>query len=146
MPPPPEETVAANIRALRTARGLTQGELAEKAGLHLTEQRVWALENGRRRITVADLAALADALEVDADKLLSTDPDDLVTEGRPVSHAVLLDGGTVEVVEAHRTELDDGWLNFYLRDGRVFFAPVARVLGVRVAACPNGVTPEVPDE
>lgn len=136
MPPSPEETVAANVRQLRVARDLTQGELAAKAGPHLTEQQVWALENGRRRINVTDLTALADALGVSADALMSADPD--LLEARLISHAVLLDGGAVEIVEAHDVQLSDGWLNFFLDGERVFFAPADRVLCVRVAGRSGG--------
>lgn len=146
MPPNPEETVAANVRHLRIARGLTQGELAEKAGPPLNEQRVWGLENGRRRLTVTDLTALAGALEVGVGKLMSTDPDDLEPEVQPTAHAVQLDSGAVEVVEAHTTELSDGWLNFFLGNERVFFAPADRVLCVRVAGRTGGSEREAGDE
>jgi len=143
MAPSPEETVAANVRQLRTARGLTQGELAAKARPQLTEQRVWALENRRRRITVTDLIALADALGVAADKLMSADADLLEPEARPIAHAVLLDGGAIEIVEAHDTELSDGWLHFFLNRERVFFAPADRVLCVRITDQPGGSKQEV---
>jgi transcriptional regulator with XRE-family HTH domain len=137
MPPTPEEVVAANVRLLRVARELSQDGLAEllvKAGHRQSAMSIWGLENNRRRINVADLVAIADVLDVTPQQLMSSDPDALDPADPVTTYAVTVEGGETEVVEADRTELDDGWLNFHLRGERVFFAPAARVLCIRVAA------------
>lgn len=135
MPPEIEIRAAANMRRLRESRGLTQADLAElasKVGHDINTGRVWALETDRRRMNVADLAAVAAVFNVTCEQLLSPDPDVLFGGSPAVSHAVTLDDGTTEVVVADRSEADpDGWLNFYLRGERVFFAPTARILCCR---------------
>lgn len=58
---------ARNIRALRIAAGLSQAELADKAGIERT--RVSRYECGYKYIPPSDLAKLAAALGVTADEL-----------------------------------------------------------------------------
>lgn len=148
-----EEIVAANVRRLRTARELTQGELAEKTDGRVNEQRVWALENGRRRFTVVDLASLADALDIDPAVLMSADsaalppapPPPPTLPPAPPLHEVTLDTNVIESVQAHTAELSDGWLHFFRDNERVFFAPASRVLHVRVVGQPNGNGQEADD-
>ena len=52
--------VGGNVRRLRTARGLTQEQLAFEAGLDLTY--VGGIERGRRNPSVLVLVRLAEAL------------------------------------------------------------------------------------
>ncbi|MFJ8923835.1 helix-turn-helix domain-containing protein [Streptomyces sp. NPDC102415] len=59
----PEEQVAANVKLLRTRRGYTQSELADRLGMKWANV-VWSVEVGKRRITVNDLSSFADALGV----------------------------------------------------------------------------------
>ena len=61
-------TVAKHIRALRTARGMTQEELAEK--LFVTRQTVSSWENGKSRPDVETLETIAEALETDVMALI----------------------------------------------------------------------------
>lgn len=71
---PVGETVRANVRQLRKARGLTQVQLAEKIaenGRHIRQPKVQAIETGYRRVDVDDLAALAGAFGVAPAKLLA---------------------------------------------------------------------------
>lgn len=127
-----EQLAAANIRRLRIARKLTQGELAAKASAldpSVNEARVWALEKGRRRMTVASLAALAAALETTPANLLSDTPDDA---NREVTYLVQVAAADVQQVTADDVTTDvDGWVFFYRQNRRVFCAPVANVLYVR---------------
>ncbi|MER5750599.1 helix-turn-helix transcriptional regulator [Streptomyces sp. NPDC002088] len=129
----PEATVSANVRRLRKNLGLSQTALAErvtKAGVPLGDMATWSIENGKRRINVDDLYALAEALQTTPRELLSAQPRSL---GGVQVFEVRFDGGTVERVAADRVETDErGWLNFYEQEQRVFFASVARVLCVRV--------------
>jgi transcriptional regulator with XRE-family HTH domain len=60
--------IAANVRRLRTAKGLSQEALAEVCGYHRTY--VGGIERSERNITIATLEALAGALGVDAKALL----------------------------------------------------------------------------
>lgn len=139
MPPTVEQIVIANIRRLREARGLSQAELGNlgaKAGARMSENRIWAVENHRRRVTVNDLAALAEVLGTTPERLMSPDPEEPASTSQ--RYAVTVDNGAAEtvteVVTADRSEVDaDGWLNFYLRGERAFFTPAARVLCVRAA-------------
>ena len=60
--------IAANVRRLRTARGLSQEALADVCGYHRTY--VGGIERAERNITIATLEALAGALGVDPQSLL----------------------------------------------------------------------------
>ncbi|MGD9549221.1 MAG: helix-turn-helix domain-containing protein [Candidatus Krumholzibacteriia bacterium] len=69
---PPD--LPARLRKEREQRYLTQGELAEKAGVHA--RTVYELEAGRRdRILAKTLMALAEALEIPVHDFLNGDPD-----------------------------------------------------------------------
>ena len=61
-------TVAANVRALRTAAGLTLPELAERSGLG--RSTLAQLESGRANPSVETLWAIAAALEVPFGRLV----------------------------------------------------------------------------
>jgi transcriptional regulator with XRE-family HTH domain len=52
--------IAKNLRELRRASGLSQEELADRAGLHRTY--VSAVERGERNLTVGSLEKIAVAL------------------------------------------------------------------------------------
>lgn len=56
-----------NVRNLRKAQGLTQAELARKAGLN--RSYLGGVERGQRRICMENIARLADALAVSPDLL-----------------------------------------------------------------------------
>ena len=58
----------AKVRALRGARGLSQEELARKAGLHRTY--VGGIERGERNISLINIEKLAMALGVSLESLL----------------------------------------------------------------------------
>ena len=60
--------IAKNIRTLRTAKNLTQDELAEK--LFVTRQTVSNYETGKSRPDVEMLARIADILETDVNSLI----------------------------------------------------------------------------
>lgn len=57
------------VRALRNALGLSQEALADIAGLHRTY--IGSVERGERNVTLSNIYALADALGVPAQELLS---------------------------------------------------------------------------
>lgn len=59
---------AANLRALRQAKGFTQERLADLSGLHYSY--VGQVERGRRNISIDNIGRLADALGLDAVDLL----------------------------------------------------------------------------
>jgi transcriptional regulator with XRE-family HTH domain len=67
------EVFAANVRRLRTERGLTQEHLAEEAGLHLTD--IARIETLRRDPGVKVVAKLALGLGVPAGRLFDGIPD-----------------------------------------------------------------------
>ena len=57
-------TLGANIRRLRTARGLSQEELAYRA--QIDRSYLSEIENGKKNLGVLVLEAIAAALEVEA--------------------------------------------------------------------------------
>lgn len=62
------EALATRIRKLRSQKGWSQEELAERAGLHRTY--ISHLENGKRQISVETLCKVARGLEVSPSDLL----------------------------------------------------------------------------
>jgi transcriptional regulator with XRE-family HTH domain len=62
-------TFAANLRKIRTAKGLSQEKLADLCDLHRTY--VSSVERGERNISVDNMERLAKALEVDVRELLN---------------------------------------------------------------------------
>lgn len=63
-----QKTLAANIKECRLRLGLSQEELADKCGYHRTY--IGSIERCERNITISTLAAIAQALEVEAADLL----------------------------------------------------------------------------
>lgn len=83
---PSEEPIDARVRRrlreLRSERGLTLQQVAERASIDLST--LSRLESGKRRLALDHIPALASALGVSADQLLgSTAPQDPVVRGRP---------------------------------------------------------------
>jgi len=56
----PKAVLARNVRRLRTATGISQEELAARAGLHRTY--ISSIERGQRNVSVENIFALATAL------------------------------------------------------------------------------------
>lgn len=63
------EVLAANVRTLRQAQGVSQEELAARCGLHRTY--VGSVERGERNVTLGTLEVLAFALGVSVPELLT---------------------------------------------------------------------------
>lgn len=63
-----QSVFAKNVRKIRLLRGLTQEKLAERSGLHVTY--INAVERERRNISLDNIARIANALEIEAYKLL----------------------------------------------------------------------------
>ncbi|WP_406444607.1 helix-turn-helix domain-containing protein [Streptomyces sp. NBC_01613] len=128
---PHEAIVAANVRRFRDTLGISQTELAHRAALGSSDMAICGIENGKRRIKVADLCALADAFGIAPAHLLTPDAE---LAGPVRQYKVRIDGGITETVAADDIEADEwGLLHFFLRGERVFFTSVARVLCVQEA-------------
>lgn len=63
------QTFAANVRALRKAKGWSQEELADRSGLHRTY--VSSIERGLRNVSLDNIEVLAKALGEEAPALLA---------------------------------------------------------------------------
>ncbi len=61
-------TLARNLRRLRAERGISQEELAERAGLHRTY--VGSIERCERNVSIDNIAKLAAAFGLSPSKLL----------------------------------------------------------------------------
>ena len=64
-----KEIVARNVRAIRISKGLTQLELANRAGL--VRQKISEIEMAAENMTLGTMTKVADALEVDLATLVS---------------------------------------------------------------------------
>ncbi len=84
--------LAANIRRLRKAHGLTQEALSEKAELGPVHLR--SIERGVENVTLSTLVALADALEVLPGRLLRKAVLPPLRPGRPRARRVGVRRGT----------------------------------------------------
>ena len=69
----PRQILALNLRRLRTSAGLSQEELAFRAGLHRTY--ISAVERARRNVSLDNLFRLASGLQVNARDLLNPNSD-----------------------------------------------------------------------
>jgi transcriptional regulator with XRE-family HTH domain len=67
--PTVDDVIAENVRALRARRQWRQEDLADR--LDWTRPTVTTLEQGRRRVTAADLINLCHALDVPLHELLA---------------------------------------------------------------------------
>lgn len=70
-----DSQVGANIREIRTARGMTQAQLAEmvsKQGITFRQQTVVKIEAGQRPLRLREADVVANALDVDLASLLDT--------------------------------------------------------------------------
>jgi transcriptional regulator with XRE-family HTH domain len=59
---------ASRLRQIRQIKGLSQEDLADRAGLHRTY--VGSVERGERNISIDNMECLANALEIDIIELL----------------------------------------------------------------------------
>ena len=75
------KNIATNVRRLRTAAGLSQGQLAERADM--ADATISRIERGRLEPSSALLGKLAAALKVRADDLLGAPREPSKTRGRP---------------------------------------------------------------
>jgi transcriptional regulator with XRE-family HTH domain len=63
--------LAANLRRLRLARGLSQEQLAERAGIH--RNYLGGIERRERNVGLDNIENIARALDVSVSELLSVD-------------------------------------------------------------------------
>ncbi len=87
-----------HLRTLREARGLTQAEVARKAGL--TQPSISKYETGKREVTLGTAMRLAAALDITPCQLIELETDHLIlAAGSRLARAV-------EVLEASPELLD----------------------------------------
>src|SRR6266568_4043066 len=80
------------IREQRERIGLTKEGLADRAraaGLAWSHHTVWAIESGRRNVTLGEALLLQVFLDTSLDKLLRTSSHVVVVDGVPVKGAAL---------------------------------------------------------
>ena len=76
-----QKQVGARIRELRNARGWSQEELAERAGLHSTF--IGQVERGERNLALSNLKKLADAFELSLSEMIE------LPKGKPTQKRAL---------------------------------------------------------
>jgi transcriptional regulator with XRE-family HTH domain len=102
------EIFAANLRALRRARGISQVDLANSAGLSL--RYIGRLERGEKSPTLTTVEAIANALSLEPPELLAAVPGWEMNAGKrsppdkgvaPPRHQLMaaIDKNTAELVE-----------------------------------------------
>lgn len=64
----PRQILAHNLRRLRTSAGLSQEELADRAGIHRTY--ISSVERAQRNVSIENLFKIAQGLEVSAQELV----------------------------------------------------------------------------
>ncbi|MDE2166254.1 MAG: helix-turn-helix transcriptional regulator [Alphaproteobacteria bacterium] len=64
----PKEILAQNLRRLRKSTGLSQEELADRAGLHRTY--ISSIERSERNVSIENIFLLAEALGIEPGDLL----------------------------------------------------------------------------
>ncbi len=64
----PKTILAQNLKALRTSAGLSQEELADRAGLHRTY--ISSIERGQRNVTLDNIFGLAETLGIPPSELV----------------------------------------------------------------------------
>lgn len=69
MPGDPKRLFAANLRRIRTSTGLSQEELAARAGLHRTY--ISSVERARRNLSLENIFVIAAALGCDPRELIA---------------------------------------------------------------------------
>ena len=85
---PVDVRVRRRLRELRTQRGLTLQQVADRASIDLST--LSRLESGKRRLALDHIPALASALSVSADELLGARaPQDPRVRGEPRKHNLL---------------------------------------------------------
>ncbi|MEX2503764.1 MAG: helix-turn-helix transcriptional regulator [Egicoccus sp.] len=132
--------IGRRVRRLRRALGLSQAELAERAGI--SRQALGTLESGRHLPRVDAAVALASVLGTTVEDLLAVGP----PQAMHVLGAPLADGQAVRVVQVGEHHVcvptpgpDDGeaWSapDAVIDDGRVALLPGADTEGFLVAGC-----------
>ena len=74
------DTIAANVHRIRKARGLTQAQLAEAAGI--VQTYVGQIERTGRNLTIDVVEALAEALGVSVVELLTPEESEADADSR----------------------------------------------------------------
>ena len=64
----PKEILAGNLRCIRQSIGLSQEELADRAGLHRTY--ISSIERAKRNVSLKNIFLLAEAMGVEPSDLL----------------------------------------------------------------------------
>lgn len=65
------QTIKANIRAIRESKGLTQEQMAQRLGIN--RQSYWTLENGKTQLVSEKLFDIANVLNTPLKKIIIDD-------------------------------------------------------------------------
>jgi transcriptional regulator with XRE-family HTH domain len=104
------QVVAANLRRIRVARGLSLSDLGRRAGV--AKATLVGLEAGRGNPTIGTLEALADELGVTVDRLVSDATVPTLHVGRAADGAVIRGTGA-DVRFLHRSSAGGAMLELY---------------------------------
>ena len=104
-------SLSETLKEIRESAGLTQEELAEKIGVQ--RNTVWRWENNRATMKADMLQSVANALNVDSERIMSSDKDKSILHTRQQSKK--------------ESSLNRGMLVFETPDGKRFEAPATDI-------------------
>jgi XRE family transcriptional regulator, regulator of sulfur utilization len=139
------DTVAENLRRIRTARGLSLSDLARRAGV--AKATLVGLEAGRGNPTIGTLAAIADELGVAVERLVSDAAPPVLHVGRARDGAVIRGAGA-DVRFLHRSAAGGAMLELYALTVRARHVSPPHPAGVleQIAVTRGRLAVEVGDE
>src|SRR3954451_2326145 len=137
-----DQNIAANLRAYREARGISQEELAQRMadrGFGFGQATVWKIESGQRPVRASELIALTDSLEV-------FPPPDLTREPDATRYTIQLKAASTKAYDAYRALKEAAAAYLEAQIEVAFAAREAYDAGLTVTELDTGWLTTLPEE